>query len=231
VVAPFDGVVTARLTNVGSYVNAAGGDLSVRGVSTQLFTVSDVHALRVFVSVPQDYANQLGAGLTAMIHLPSQPGNLIEAKYLTTARAFSTNTRTAVTELTVDNSTQGLWPGTYVDVTFQVPSDPKVLTMPEDALIFRAAGTQVAVVDANNRVHLRDITLGQNLGQTVQVTSGLTLADRLVNNPPAGLMDGEAVQPVTPAPGYASAPTSGHGQPEQPARPQLADDDRHTSKP
>ena len=231
VVAPFDGVVTARLTNVGAYVNAAGGDLSVRGVSTQLFTVADVHALRVFVSVPQDYANQLLPGLTAVIHLPSQPGNLIEAKYLTTARAFSTNTRTAVTELTVDNSNHALWPGTYVDVSFQVPSDPKVLTMPEEALIFRAAGMQVAVVDANNRVHLRDITLGQNLGQTVQVTSGLTLGDRFVNNPPAGLMEGETVQPVTPTPGYASAPTSMPGQPEQSARPQLADDDRHTSKP
>jgi membrane fusion protein, multidrug efflux system len=228
VVAPFDGVVTARLTNVGAYVNAAGGDLSVRGVSTQLFTVADVHALRVFVSVPQDYANQLLPGLTAVIHLPSQPGNLIEAKYLTTARAFSTNTRTAVTELTVDNSNRSLWPGTYVDVTFQVPSDPKVLTMPEEALIFRAAGTQVAVVGANNRVHLRDIALGQNLGQTVQVTSGLTLGDRIVNNPPAGLLEGETVQPVTPVPGYASAPTS---EPGQPARPQLADDDRHTSKP
>ena len=231
VVAPFDGVVTARLTNVGSYVNAAGGDLSVRGVSTQLFTVADVHALRVFVSVPQDYADQLVPGLTAVIHLPAQPGNLIEAKYLTTARAFSTTTRTAVTELTVDNSNRALWPGTYVDVTFEVPSDPKVLTMPEEALIFRAAGTQVALVDANNRVHLRDVTLGRNLGQTVQVTSGLTLGDRLVNNPPAGLMDGEAVQPVTPAPGYASAPRSPPVQPQKPTPPQLANDDEDRSTP
>ena len=231
VVAPFDGVVTARLTNVGSYVNAAGGDLSVRGVSTQLFTVADVHALRVFVSVPQDYADQLVPGLTAVIHLPAQPGNLIEAKYLTTARAFSTTTRTAVTELTVDNSNRGLWPGTYVDVTFEVPSDPKVLTMPEEALIFRAAGTQVALVDANNRVHLRDITLGRNLGQTVQVTSGLTLGDRLVNNPPSGLMDGEVVQPVTPAPGYASAPKSPPVQPPKPTPPQLANDDEDRSTP
>jgi membrane fusion protein (multidrug efflux system) len=228
VVAPFDGVVTARRTDVGSYVNAAGGDLSVRGASTELFTVADMHALRVFVSVPQDYADQLMPGLTAMIRLPSQPGNLIEAKYLTTARAFSANTRTAVTELTVDNSKHALWPGTYVDVTFQVPSDPKVLTMPEEALIFRAAGTQVAVVDANNRVHLRAITLGQNLGQMVQVTSGLSPSDKLVNNPPAGLLDGEAVQPVTPVPGYTSAPTS---PPEPPRRPQLTNNDGHTSTP
>jgi membrane fusion protein (multidrug efflux system) len=225
VVAPFDGVVTARLTDVGSYVNAAGGDLSVRGASTELFTVADVHALRVFVSVPQDYADQLVPGLTAVIRLPSQPANLIEAKYLTTARAFSANTRTAVTELTVDNFKHSLWPGTYVDVTFKVPFDSKVLTMPEEALIFRAAGTQVAVVDANNRVHLRDITLGQNLGQTVQVTSGLSLSDKLVNNPPAGLLDGETVRPVTPEPGYASAPTS---PPEPPPRPQLTNNDGHT---
>jgi membrane fusion protein, multidrug efflux system len=231
VVAPFDGVVTARLTDVGSYVNAAGGDVSVRGPSTELFTVADIHELRVFISVPQDYADQLAPGLTALIHLPSQPGNLIEAKYLTTARAFSTNTRTAVTELTVDNSKHSLWPGTYVDVTLQVPSDPRVLTMPEEALIFRAAGTQVAVVDANNRVHLRDITLGQNLGQTVQVTSGLSPSDKLVNNPPAGLLDGETVQPVTPVPGYASAPKNPPVQPGEPPRPQLANDEGRTSTP
>jgi membrane fusion protein, multidrug efflux system len=231
VVAPFDGVVTARLTDVGSYVNAAGGDLSVRGASTELFTVADVHALRVFVSVPQDYADDLVPGLTATLRLPSEPGNLIQAKYLTTARAFNTNARTAVTELTVDNADRALWPGTYVDVTFQVPSDPRILMIPEDALIFRAAGTQVAVVDEHNRVHLRDITLGQNLGQTVQVTSGLAPSDKLVNNPPAGLLDGETVQPVTPVMGYASAPQNSFAQSQESIRPQLANDEAHTSKP
>jgi membrane fusion protein, multidrug efflux system len=231
VVAPFDGVVTARLTDVGSYVNAAGGDLSVRGASTELFTVADVHALRVFVSVPQDYADDLVPGLTATLRRPSEPGNLIQAKFLTTARAFSANARTAVTELTVDNENKALWPGTYVDVTFQVPSDPRILTMPEDALIFRAAGTQVAVVDEHNRVHLRDITLGQNLGQTVQVTSGLAPSDKLVNNPPAGLLDGERVQPVTPVTGYPSAPQNSSAQSRESIRPQLVNDEAHTSKP
>jgi RND family efflux transporter MFP subunit len=205
VVAPFDGVVTARLTDVGSYVNAAGGDLSARGNSTELFTVADVHQMRVFVAVPQDYANLLGANITATLNQPSQPGKSIQAKFLTTAHAFNANTRTAVTELTVDNSNHTLWPGTYVDVVFQVPTDPTVLTMPEAALIFRADGTQVAVVDAQNRVHLRNVTLGQNLGQTVQVTSGLSPDDKLVNNPPAGLLEGQSVQPVTPATGYAMA--------------------------
>jgi RND family efflux transporter MFP subunit len=205
VVAPFDGVVTARLTDVGSYVNAAGGDVSARGSSAELFTVADVHEMRVFVSVPQDYASLLTPQTTATLHQPSQPGQSIEAKFLTTARAFNANTRTAVTELTVDNSDRALWPGTYVDVVFQVPTDPKVLTMPESALIFRADGAQVAIVDAQNHVHLRNVTLGQNLGQTVQVTSGLLPADKLVNNPPAGLLEGQPVQPVTPAVGYAPA--------------------------
>lgn len=229
VVAPFDGVVTARLTDVGSYVNAAGGDVSVRGNSTELFTVADVHEMRVFVSVPQDYASLLGPGITATLHQPSQPGKSIEAKFLTTARAFNTNTRTAVTELTVDNSDHTLWPGTYVDVVFQVPTDPTVLTMPEAALIFRADGAQVAIVDAQNRVHLRNVTLGQNLGQTVQVTSGLSPGDKLVNNPPAGLLEGQAVQAVTPVKGYAAAIPK--AQPGQPSLAAAAGGDERASSP
>jgi RND family efflux transporter MFP subunit len=217
VVAPFDGVVTSRLTDVGSYVNAAGGDVSVRGNSTELFTVADVHEMRVFVSVPQDYANLLGPQLTATLHQPSQPGKSIEAKFLTTARAFDTNTRTAVTELTVDNSNHALWPGTYVEVEFQVPTDPTVLVMPEAALIFRADGAQVAIVDGQNRVHLRNVTLGQNLGQTVQVTSGLSPGDKLVNNPPAGLLEGQSVQAVTPVKGYATATPKAPPDPPSPA--------------
>jgi membrane fusion protein, multidrug efflux system len=205
VVAPFDGVVTARLTDVGAYVNAAGGDVSARDKATELFSVSDVHKLRIFVAVPQDYADGLGAGPSATIHLPSQPGKPIEAKFLTTARAFNANTRTAVTELTVENADRTLWPGTYVDVVFEVPSDPSVPTMPEQALIFRAAGPQVAIVDDRNRIHLRTVTLGQNLGQIVQVTSGLSVGDKIVNNPPAGLLEGQVVQPVTPTPGYSSS--------------------------
>jgi RND family efflux transporter MFP subunit len=205
VVAPFDGVVTARLTDVGAYVNAAGGDVSARDKATELFSVSDVHKLRIFVAVPQDYADGLGAGPSATIHLPSQPGKPIEAKFLTTARAFNANTRTAVTELTVENADRTLWPGTYVDVVFEVPSDPSVPTMPEQALIFRAAGPQVAIVDDRNRIQLRTVTLGQNLGQIVQVTSGLSVGDKIVNNPPAGLLEGQVVQPVTPTPGYSSS--------------------------
>jgi membrane fusion protein, multidrug efflux system len=189
------------------------------GKATQLFTVADMHALRVFVSVPQDYARLLRPGVTATLREPSQPGKSIEAKFLTTARAFDPNTRTAVTELTVDNPNHTLWPGTYVDVMFQIPTDPSVLTIPESALIFREDGVQLAVVDAQNQVHLRKVTLGQNLGKTVQVTSGLSAADRLVNNPSAGLLDGQEIRPVVPATGYAMT-TQSESQPQpQPAAP------------
>ena len=205
VVAPFDGVVTARRTDVGTYVNAAGGDSGARAGATELFTVADVHEIRVFVALPQDYAGSLKAGLTATIHLPSQPGRPIAARFLTTARAFNPDTRTAVTELTVDNSDDAIWPGTYVDVEFQVPADPRVLTVPEQALIFRAAGIQVAIVDPRRRVHLRNVTLGENLGEAVQITSGLAPGDKLVNNPPAGLLEGARVRPVGPAAKYLAA--------------------------
>ena len=211
VAAPFEGVVTARLTNVGDYVNSGGGDVLAGGKATQLFTVADVHALRIFVAVPQDYARLLGPGVTATLREPSQPGKSIEAKFLTTARAFDPNTRTAVTELTVDNSNRALWPGTYVDVVFKIPTDPSVLTIPEAALIFRQDGAQVAVVDAQNHVHLRNVTLGQNLGKTVQVTSGVSASDHLINNPSAGLLDGQAVHPVVPAAGYAVIPQRSEG--------------------
>jgi membrane fusion protein (multidrug efflux system) len=116
-------------------------------------------------------------------------------------------------------------------VTFQVPSDPKVLTMPEQALIFRAAGTQIAVVDANNQVHLRNVTLGQNLGQMVQITSGLSPSDKLVNNPPAGLLEGQTVQSVTPVRGYAVARQSSNEQPEPPPPPGSASGDGHQTTP
>jgi membrane fusion protein (multidrug efflux system) len=205
VLAPFDGVVTARLTDIGTYVNAAGGDSGARSVSTELFSVADVHEMRVFVAVPQDYAASLKPGITAMLHLPSQPGREIAADFRTTARAFNSDTRTAVTELTVENSDHAIWPGTYVDVEFRIPAATGVMIVPEQALIFRAAGIQVAIVDAQQRVHLRSVTLGENLGETVQITSGLSATDRLVNNPSAGLLEGAHVRCVSPRPGCLAA--------------------------
>lgn len=204
-VAPFDGVVTARRTNIGAYVNAAGGDATLRNTASSLFTVADIHELRIFVSVPQEYAEILQPGLTATLTLPQSPGTPIKAKVLTTANAVATSTRTIVTELTVDNANGALWPGTYVSVHFTFPSDPSILMLPEQALLFRAQGMQVAVLDDQDRVRLRNITLGENLNTNVQVIAGLQKTDRVVGNPSLGLLEGQRVKVVEPVAGYQSS--------------------------
>ena len=205
VVAPFDGVVTARNTDVGSYVNAAGGDANPRGGSSELFSVADLHRMRVFVSVPQDYAGMLKPGLTATLSLSQFPDKLFQANFETTANSFNAQTRTVVTELTVANPSHAIWPGTYTDVHFTTGADPDVLIVPEQALMFRAEGMQVALVRPDGTVHLQDVKLGLNLGQTVQVLAGLKRTDRLVDNPSAGLLEGEKVQAVQGVPGIAPA--------------------------
>jgi RND family efflux transporter MFP subunit len=202
VVAPFDGVVTSRRTDVGDYVNAAGGDVGSRGTASELFSVADIHEMRVFVSVPQDYANVLKPGLTATLSLPQNPGEQFPATLLTNAHAVNPQTRTVVTELTVDNPRHELWPGTYASVKFTVPGNPAILILPEQALLFRAQGMQVALVDGEGRVHLQNVTVGLNLGSTVQVLAGLKKTDRVINNPSLGLLEGESVKAVEPVPGY-----------------------------
>jgi len=184
-------------------VNAAGGDVSQAGAADELFSVADIHEMRVFVSVPQDYSQILKPGLTATLSLPQYPGRTFKATFDTTANAFNPQTRTVVTELLVPNPDHLIWPGTYADVHFVIPSDPHILIVPEQALLFRAQGMQVALVGPDERVHLQDVKLGLNLGQTVQVVDGLKPTDRLVVNPSAGILEGEKVRIVAGAPGLA----------------------------
>ncbi len=222
VVAPFDGVVTSRNTDIGDYVTAAGGDAGGPN-STELFTVADIHEMRVFVPVPQDYAGMLEPGLTATLSTPQAPRRIFDLTFQTTAQAFSPQSRTVVTELTVDNADHAIWPGTYANVHFSVSVDPELLVIPEQALLFRAQGMQVAVVQPNDTVRLQDVKLGLNLGLNVQVLSGLAAGTRLVNNPSASLLQGEAVHVVPGVPGIAPAaefrpgvalPPATHGQPD-----------------
>ncbi len=144
----------------------------------------------------------LEPGLTATLTLPQNPGNPIPAQFLTTANAVNTPTRTIVTEFTVDNAKGELWPGTYASVHFDFPSDPNILIVPEQALLFRAQGLQVAVLDGQNRVHLQGVVLGRNLNTDVQIVSGLKPTDKIVGNPSLGLLDGQQVKIVQPVEGY-----------------------------
>lgn len=213
IVAPFDGIVTSRNTDEGNYVNAAGGDVGSRGSADELFSVSDIHEMRVFVSVPQDYSQILKPGLTATLSLPQYPGHTFQASFDTSANAFNPQTRTVVTELLVPNPDHLIWPGTYADVHFVIPSDQHILMVPEQALLFRAEGMQVALVGPDDKVHLQNVKLGLNLGQTVQVVSGLKPTDRLIVNPSAGILEGEKVRVVPGTPGTALSSESPTPQP------------------
>jgi membrane fusion protein (multidrug efflux system) len=216
IVAPFDGVVTSRDTDIGNYVNAAGGDVSARGTGTadEMFSVADIHEMRLFVGVPQDFADMLKPGLEATFTLAQYPGREFKATLLTTANAFNPQTRTVVAELVAQNPDHLLWPGSYATVKFVVPTDHNVLVVPEQALLFRDQGMQLALVDSDGKVHLQDVKLGLNLGQNVQVLAGLKSTDRFMVNPSAGTLEGEKVQIVNGVPGVA---------PQTPARTAASD--------
>jgi RND family efflux transporter MFP subunit len=201
VVAPFDGVVTARNVNIGDYVGAQGAQENPRVPTQPLFTVADIKDLRVFVSVPQNYSDGLGPGVSATVTLPQDPGQPFVAHFLTTAKAVTPASRTIVTELTLPNPTGKFLPGSFVNVHFEFPSEPGILIVPVQAVLFRPQGTQVAVIGSGNKVRLQKVTLGRNLGNSVEITSGLTKDAKLVASPSMGLLEGEQVKVVQPAAG------------------------------
>ncbi len=217
--APFDGVVTARSVNIGDYVSATGGNQTARGPSQPLFIVADIHKLRIFVSVPQNFSEALKPGLTATMTLPQNPGKRIPLQFETTAKAVVASTRTVVTELVLDNPADGLWPGAYVSVQFTFPGDPNLLVIPEQAVLFRAQGTQVALIGDGDKIHLQDVTLGRNLGTDVEISTGLKTGDKLVANPSLGLLEGQQVKIVQPAAGAdpSANPSTAQPGPQQPA--------------
>jgi membrane fusion protein (multidrug efflux system) len=214
IVAPFDGIVTARSINVGDYVSPGGGELSNKDDATELFSVADVHKLRIFVSVPQDYIDILKKGVTAEITVPQFPGKVFHADFLTDASALDKDSRTVTTELVMDNPGNQIWPGSYAEVHFSVPSDTNTLLVPENSLIFQEQGEQVAVVDPSNHIVLKKVQVGRNLGEDVEILSGLAPEDRVVNNPSAGLLNGELarVEPATNGYNQVAAVTSSEGQ-------------------
>ena len=170
IVAPFDGVVTSRKTDIGNYVNAAGGDVSARGAADELFSIADIHEMRVFVSVPQDYSGVLKPGLTATLSLPQYPDVTFKATFDTSANAFDPKTRTVVTELLVPNPNHLIWPGNYADVHFEVPMGRDVLIVPEQALLFRSDGMQAAIVGADDKGFCRGNEIRTERGDIDRMT-------------------------------------------------------------
>ncbi len=201
IVAPYDGVVTVRNINVGDYINKEG-NISDRSNVTNLFSVADITMMRLFVAVPESFGNVLQPGLTADVTVPQLPNRHFTAKFLTVARGFNPETRTAVTEFTINNEDKALWPGSYATVRLTAPVDRKVFTIPSGAMVFQENGTEVAVVTDDERVHFKSIAVSKILDGAVEVTEGISATDRIVNNPSAALLEGDKVRIVTPAPGY-----------------------------
>jgi RND family efflux transporter MFP subunit len=208
---PFDGIVTARETDIGALINAGSG--TGGGNGPELFKVADLHKMRIYVQVPQQLSAGIKAGLTAELHLPQYPDKTFKATVATTSSAINTNARTLLVELHADNPDAELQPGAYAQVDFELPTNPNVVRIPTSALIFRERGMEVAIVGPDDIIDLKPITLGRNLGTEVEVVSGLKLSDRLVNSPPDSLATGDKVRVVGPAApaGKAEGQTSSAG--------------------
>jgi RND family efflux transporter MFP subunit len=191
-VAPFDGVVTQRNTDIGALINA--GSSSGAGGAPQLFRVADVHEMRVFVQVPQEISSAIHPGMTADLYLPQYPNRTFKGVVATTSEAINEASRTLLVELHADNAGNLLQPGTYTEVHFELPNDPHMVRIPTSALIFREDGMRVAVVGPGSHVELRPVKLGRNLGTDVEVLAGLTPDDRVVDSPPDSLANNEVVR-------------------------------------
>jgi RND family efflux transporter MFP subunit len=189
VVAPFDGVVTARETDIGALINAGSN-----GTARELFSVADIHKVRIYVKVPQRLTGNIHRGLTAELRLPQYPDKVFTAKATTTSRSVNTSSRTLLLELQADNPDGVLQPGTYVEAQLNLPSDPNTVLIPASAILFRQHGLEVAVVGDDDKVTLKKISLGRNLGVQAEVTGGLVLSDRVVGSPPDSLGAGDIVR-------------------------------------
>ncbi|HEY6454200.1 MAG TPA: efflux RND transporter periplasmic adaptor subunit [Steroidobacteraceae bacterium] len=193
VVAPFDGVITLRNTDVGALINAG------ESAGTALFRLADTHRLRVYVQVPEAYASQTSPGVNADLEFSEHPGKRYPATIVRTAHALDPTLHTLQVELQLDNARGELFPGSYAAVHFKVPGSTTTLLIPATALIFRAAGLQVATVGPDNRVKLSNIVEGRDFGKSVEVLSGMAASDAVIANPPDSLNDGEQVQVAQPS--------------------------------
>ena len=186
VVAPFDGIITAR--------NVDMGDLISIGGSRELFHLAQTETLRVYVQVPQTQVGGIRTGQTAEVLVPELPNEPFPAIVVTNSEAMSATSRTLLTELQVNNSKGGIRIGSYAQVRFGSVAAAPALTLPSSALIFRSEGLQVGIVDAQGVVELRKVELGRDFGQRVEVLSGVTAEDKVIATPSDSLVSGMTVR-------------------------------------
>jgi RND family efflux transporter MFP subunit len=188
IVAPFSGTVTARFTDIGALINAGGG------TGLELFVVSDTHKLRLYVNVPQNYAARVVSGTQAQLTVPERPGRTFTATVEASARSVDPASGSTLVQLAVDNEAGELVPGAYASVRFNLPLAAANLSVPASALIFDHRGLQVATLGPNNRVIFKPVKVARDLGDSVEISAGLTANDRIIDSPPDGLANGDEVR-------------------------------------
>jgi RND family efflux transporter MFP subunit len=193
VYAPFDGVVTARNTDIGQLIDsgAAGGQ------ARSLFQVAAINKLRVFVSVPQIYSQAATPGLTADLTFAEFPGRRFQGKLVRTSRSIDPMARTLNVEVDVNNSKGELLPGAYTEVHLKLKEGIPTMTIPVSALLFRQEGLRVAVAKSDNTAELVPVTLGRDFGDFAEITTGLSGQERIISNPPDSIIDGERLNVQT----------------------------------
>ena len=199
IVAPFDGTVTARETDVGALINAGGGGVS-------LFEVANTRKLRLYVNVPQNYVASVKPGTKADITVPGHANKTYTATVVSSSRAIDAASGTTLVQLQVDNRSGELLPGGFANVSLHLPGSSGALSVPSSALIFGKDGLHVAVVDASGKTALKPVVIARDLGKTVELSSGIAAHDRIIESPPDGLVEGTSVRVVEP-----SQPSAGAG--------------------
>ena len=190
IVAPFDGVVTARNTDIGQLISAG------ENTGPALFRVADTKRLRLYVSVPQTYAAAMKAGITADLEFPDRPGKAYTATLDSTSNAIDTATRTLLAQLVIDNKKGELLPGAYAEVHFKLPpgAGGESYKLPANVLLFRGDGMHVGVVGPNNKVVLKSVEVGRDYGSDIEIIHGLNADDNVILSPPDSLADGIQVR-------------------------------------
>ena len=187
-VAPFAGTVTSRSTDIGALINVGGP------TDVPLFTVSDERRLRIYVRVPQSYSAQIKPGMTASFTVPEYPGRTFQAKLAASADAIAAASGTLLLQLQIDNADHALKPGAYAQVRFDLPTQSSVIQVPASALTFRHTGMAVAVVGPDSRAIIKPVSIGRDLGATVEINAGLAPTDKVIDNPPDSLEQGDLVR-------------------------------------
>jgi RND family efflux transporter MFP subunit len=188
VVAPFTGVITVRNTDIGALINAG------QSTGFELFHIADTRVLRIFVQVPEIYAPATTPGVRAELRFAERPGKAYAATIVRTANSLDPVLRTLLVELQLPNANGEILPGAYAEAHFKLAADSTALQLPANTVLFRAAGLQVATVDAEQRVALKSFVQGRDFGNSIEVLSGLSANDAVILNPPDSIADGSLVR-------------------------------------